>query len=572
MEAPDFRIPLRELPPIIGGKTRWFVALTLGPLFSFIAFALLTDRIGGWPAFGLVFCTDVALLILWRQVAQARGRQHHLVRTAGALHIPTDVGEVVIPEAELTEVRWTKLGLLFLSPDRSALLPRGMVSTEVAGQIEEALGRKLGTPNVSRERLPRFWKAPFSAAVIATSLGLFAFAVWSTPAGSDVAGTILNLGAMSNAHIAAGQGFRVLTAGLLHFSWTHVLGNMSALVTYRRLEVWLGWRRMAAIFLVGVITGDLLAMASPTATLMAGSSTGLYGMFGALFVIAFRYRRDPSKHYYFSRKQIVIALGLNLIFSLMPGISALGHLGGLLGGAATSFFVLPKLDEKIRDVRRGETLGVALSALAAVCMAYALFRFVSGAAVPADIRAAGPKVPEVLNLLAQDVARRPTWDPALAEVAISALAKIEPKARSANDLSTEAELLRQLGRTGEAAVHSREALAMSFDASVASTFLRIPPTTTASISVVERTVGRGANLRLGPSPSGQVVFLRTGQRFLRVVAEASAEPTVLAPRELAQAAPDKVEILQVFGGPPLENEATAALSIPANDPTPAPPR
>ena len=44
MEAPDFRIPLRELPPIIGGKTRWFVALTLGPLFSFIAFALLTDR------------------------------------------------------------------------------------------------------------------------------------------------------------------------------------------------------------------------------------------------------------------------------------------------------------------------------------------------------------------------------------------------------------------------------------------------------------------------------------------------------------------------------------------------
>ncbi|WP_181784656.1 rhomboid family intramembrane serine protease, partial [Pseudonocardia pini] len=131
--------------------------------------------------------------------------------------------------------------------------------------------------------------------------------------------------------VAGGEWWRPLTAGFLHYGPLHLVFNMMALwLLGRELEPVLGRTRFLAVYLVSLLGGSAAVMlfSEPNA-LVAGASGAVFGLMGALFVIARRLRAPMG--------QIVGLVAVNLVISVVvPGISLVGHLGGLVVGAAAT--------------------------------------------------------------------------------------------------------------------------------------------------------------------------------------------------------------------------------------------
>lgn len=122
--------------------------------------------------------------------------------------------------------------------------------------------------------------------------------------------------------------WRLLTSGFLHWSVMHVAVNMISLfIVGRDLERLFGPARYAAIYLIGLLGGSAAVMAierDPTVT--AGASGAIYGLMGALLVVVLKLKLPPTS--------VLVVIGFNVVLSLsIPGISLLGHLGGLVFGA-----------------------------------------------------------------------------------------------------------------------------------------------------------------------------------------------------------------------------------------------
>ena len=61
---------------------------------------------------------------------------------------------------------------------------------------------------------------------------------------------------------------------------------------------------------------------------VAGASTAIYGLLGALGVLMLARRQDV--------RGLLTLLAINVVISFLPGVSLLGHLGGLVAGAAAA--------------------------------------------------------------------------------------------------------------------------------------------------------------------------------------------------------------------------------------------
>jgi membrane associated rhomboid family serine protease len=131
--------------------------------------------------------------------------------------------------------------------------------------------------------------------------------------------------------VADGAWLRLLTSGFLHIGPIHLAFNMIALwVIGRDLELVLGRARFLMVYLVSLLGGSLavLLFSDPTRP-VAGASGAVFGLMGGLAVVLLRLRRSP-------RPALTIIL-LNVVISIVvPGISILGHLGGLVFGAAVT--------------------------------------------------------------------------------------------------------------------------------------------------------------------------------------------------------------------------------------------
>ncbi|WP_081898758.1 rhomboid family intramembrane serine protease [Herbidospora cretacea] len=133
-------------------------------------------------------------------------------------------------------------------------------------------------------------------------------------------------------HIYAGEYWRLITGAFLHsrptsaFAITHILFNMWALWAIGpELERRLGHARFAALYLTAALGGSVAVyLFSPYSAV--GASGAIYGLFGALFVMARRLGYDA--------RGVVWLIGINVFVTfVIPGISWQGHLGGLVVGA-----------------------------------------------------------------------------------------------------------------------------------------------------------------------------------------------------------------------------------------------
>ncbi|MEU5691091.1 rhomboid family intramembrane serine protease [Actinosynnema sp. NPDC020468] len=128
--------------------------------------------------------------------------------------------------------------------------------------------------------------------------------------------------------VADGEWWRLVTSGFLHFGPAHIALNMIALyVLGRDLEPAFGKVRFLGVYFASLLGGGVAVyLFGGVNTPVAGASGAVYGLMGALLVALLRRRLNPGS--------ALGVIGLNLVISFsLPGISLLGHLGGLVVGA-----------------------------------------------------------------------------------------------------------------------------------------------------------------------------------------------------------------------------------------------
>jgi membrane associated rhomboid family serine protease len=127
--------------------------------------------------------------------------------------------------------------------------------------------------------------------------------------------------------IAAGEWWRLLTAMFLHYGLLHLGLNMMLLWQLGRyLEDKLGPVRFITLYLLAGLGGNVAAYVfTPPNQPTAGSSTAIFGLVIAMFVVNRRLKLDVSA--------LIPLLVINLLFTFtVPNISVAGHLGGLVAG------------------------------------------------------------------------------------------------------------------------------------------------------------------------------------------------------------------------------------------------
>jgi membrane associated rhomboid family serine protease len=159
--------------------------------------------------------------------------------------------------------------------------------------------------------------------------------------------------------VADGQWWRLVTAGFLHFGVLHLMVNMYSLaVLGPALESRLGGVRFGVLYGVSLVGGTAAIQLFAPYSFAAGASTALYGLFGALGVLMVAARQDV--------RGLLVLLAVNIAISLLPGISLVGHLGGLVTGALTAGLYLLLRGREALQVGAAAAFGVALLVLAVV--------------------------------------------------------------------------------------------------------------------------------------------------------------------------------------------------------------
>jgi membrane associated rhomboid family serine protease len=165
--------------------------------------------------------------------------------------------------------------------------------------------------------------------LIALNVAVFAWTVWQARSLLDNADSgLFSQWALVPELVGTGDWWRPLTAGFLHIGPIHLLFNMLALyVLGRDLETVLGRGRFVAVYLVALLGGSAAVMIfSAPGQEVAGASGAVFGLMGGLVVVLRRLRLPLG--------QVIGLIVINVVISVViPGISIVGHLGGLVVGA-----------------------------------------------------------------------------------------------------------------------------------------------------------------------------------------------------------------------------------------------
>ncbi|HZG88595.1 MAG TPA: rhomboid family intramembrane serine protease [Pseudonocardia sp.] len=196
-------------------------------------------------------------------------------------------------------------------------------------------------------------------ALIALNIAIFLWtAVQAGSVNGNFAAPLFGAWSLVPGLVAAGEWWRLLTAGFLHIGLIHLVFNMLALfVLGRDLERVLGRGRFIAVYLVALLGGSAAVMAFyPAGAQVAGASGAVFGLMGGLAVVLRRMR--------FPIGQVIGLIVVNVVISVViPGISLIGHLGGLVVGAAATAGLVYAPARNRNAVQAGVLVGLAVLVL-----------------------------------------------------------------------------------------------------------------------------------------------------------------------------------------------------------------
>jgi membrane associated rhomboid family serine protease len=124
-----------------------------------------------------------------------------------------------------------------------------------------------------------------------------------------------------------GAYWQLLTSMFTHVQPLHIAFNMFALyVLGPQLEVAIGRIRFLALYLLSGLAGSALVYwAAPEFQPTVGASGAIFGLMGALLVVAYKMRLNVQ--------QLLMWIGINFVITVVvSNISWQGHVGGFVGG------------------------------------------------------------------------------------------------------------------------------------------------------------------------------------------------------------------------------------------------
>lgn len=132
----------------------------------------------------------------------------------------------------------------------------------------------------------------------------------------------------------SGEWWRLFSCGFVHCGILHFAINMMVFFSVGRLaEKLFGHLLYGLIYVGALVGGSLLSIAVHGNIVSAGASGAIFGLFGAVFAYM---ARNKGAVPVFIRKQALRGLGmaiaLNLLLGMMPGIDFWCHVGGLVTG------------------------------------------------------------------------------------------------------------------------------------------------------------------------------------------------------------------------------------------------
>lgn len=253
---------------------------------------------------------------------------------------------------------------------------------EALGRVEaplpaEALARRavhdwrlLALSGVWAQRLR---KVPIAAVVLILALLIFfGLSLDKESSASELeAETLQRRGALI-VPVPPGEGYRVISYGLLHGGLNHVVNNCFALyIGAFLLEPALGPARTVLVFLAGVLVAGVVRRLWQKPGKLVGASGGTFALKGAAIALALLPAAWMPP---LMRTEFTILLGvmlaLGLLLSFLPGISLLCHLAGAVAGALLALtgvitLARPPLDGAAESAIAGGVTGaIALLALA----------------------------------------------------------------------------------------------------------------------------------------------------------------------------------------------------------------
>ena len=209
-------------------------------------------------------------------------------------------------------------------------------------------------------------------ALIGVNVGVFLISLATGASATRVGGDVFREGALfvgdSSIGLAAGEWWRLVTAGFIHSGLIHIGFNMLLLWWFGApLEQGLGRGRYVALYMVSLLAGSAGALLVSPETPTVGASGAVFGLFGAAFVL----ERQAG----ITRGPAFTIIVLNLVLSFaIPGISIGGHIGGLVGGAL-AMLALTRFGRTHAAYGRPGLVGsLGLAAVGVVSLAVAWFQ------------------------------------------------------------------------------------------------------------------------------------------------------------------------------------------------------
>jgi membrane associated rhomboid family serine protease len=244
--------------------------------------------------------------------------------------------------------------------------PVGMRCPECARERTKVkTARTLRTPAMGR----------YSVTQILIALNVLIFFV-ETATGTPLGG--LNRGGLGTLYVDGAlvghhyitdlhQYYRLLTSGFLHDGLLHILFNMVFLYFVGPpLEQAVGKLNFLAIYLTSLLAGSFGALLFSPGAATVGASGALFGLLGALIVVA-HYRRISIW-----QSGLGPTLLINVVFSLtVADISIGGHVGGLVGGLVCGVLYMELVDRRRMQAAFlvGCVVVAAVSVFAAIAVA-----------------------------------------------------------------------------------------------------------------------------------------------------------------------------------------------------------
>jgi rhomboid protease GluP len=146
---------------------------------------------------------------------------------------------------------------------------------------------------------------------------------------------------LGTAVVERGEWWRIITSGFLHGGIAHIALNMLALYQVGNLvELLFGKVRFLLLYFIALIGAGLAVVWFNYTIPTLGASGAIFGLFGALVAVGLRLGARGRSLI----SQVLPVIVLNLVFTFaVPGISAAGHVGGLITGflAGLVLFMIP---------------------------------------------------------------------------------------------------------------------------------------------------------------------------------------------------------------------------------------